>query len=142
MSAHLFSHRLPPTANAAMASHRELRQAMGALRVPALYASSPPEGHAFWGLLRDAVARLEAALLRHLHHEDDMHAMPENLRAELASQHMRLVVKTSCLGLVVERLAPGDEQGWQAMRSAAGRLLATLERHLDFENLLRTSTSA
>lgn len=146
MSTTFYSCDVPEPARGLAASHRELRQAVAALRVAAGTINCPPEGHAFWSVLAVTTADLHHSLARHLRHEDrnDVHApvrLPMADRELLEEQHTGLIMTAIGLGRLVETTRPGDERGWPALRACTQRMIEALEYHLELEARLLLSRS-
>ncbi|MDB5101474.1 MAG: hypothetical protein JWM80_5895 [Cyanobacteria bacterium RYN_339] len=130
MITRLTSGHVPAPARGLACSHRELRQAVAALRTAASSTTCPPAGHAFWSLLGRAATDLEAAVARHLDHER------QHLPATLRMEHTALVVQAVGLSAQVQLTTQGDERAWPALRQACLRVIASVERHLEHEDAL------
>jgi hypothetical protein len=146
MSTRLYPRHVPVPARGLAASHRELRQALAALRVVSHGSTCPPAGHALWSMLTSAVHGLDGALTRHLDHERNLNGksvVSPTIQAEIEEQHTRLVVQSAGLSQLVVAARIGDERAWHVIRQAAERVIATLADHLDWEDrlLLRPETS-
>jgi hypothetical protein len=121
---------VPAPARGLASSHRELRQAVAALRTASSSATCPPAGHAFWELMARAAIDLEEAVARHLDHEAG------HLPASLRCEHTALVVQAVGLSAQVALTHQGDERAWPALREASLRVIETVARHLDHEEAL------
>lgn len=130
MTTRLYPSHIPAPARGLAQTHRELRQALAALRTAGHSATCPPAGHAFWGMLARAAEDLEAAVARHLEHER------QHLPASLRAEHTAMVVQAVGLSAQVQLSPQGDEAAWPALHQASLRVIETVERHLEHEDAL------
>lgn len=123
--------------------HEYVRQSLALIRAALTCRTTPPEGHAYWCIVRDAATYLATELPDHMAVEDAL-VFPlyedrpgaERL-ADLRVEHRELADLAAELMAAVSRLAPGSpEQRWATVRVLAARLEAKLSSHMDGEEAL------
>lgn len=123
--------------------HEYVRQSLALIRAALTCHATPPDGHAYWCILRDAATYLAAELPRHMateeaqifpHYADRPGA--ERLD-DLRADHRALAGLADELLAVVDRLAEGPpERRWPVACARARRLEALLSGHMDAEEAL------
>jgi len=118
--------------------HAGVREDLALLRAVTASAVAPPEGHAYWGMLRDAVSRLAHELPAHFVEEEAFvfppiaarHG-PEQVKAMCAEHRAISAILPATLAML-EAVGPGTAT-WEARREAAAQLDKLIGVHLAAE---------
>lgn len=125
--------------------HAWAREHLAHLRTATSGATAPPDGHAFWGMLRSAAHDLVRHLTDHMREEEaglfaaleaqDVPAELAALRADHAALDLLLAALTAC----VDGLGPGCAPGaWREAQAVVRRVEQRLMAHVVAEEgLLR-----
>ena len=123
--------------------HEYVRQSLALIRAALTCHATPPDGHAYWCILRDAAGYLVAELPRHMAVEEARifplyRARPGADRLDdLRAEHREIARLAHELLAVVDALAPGTaDQRWPVARARAQALEALLRGHMDAEEAL------
>lgn len=123
--------------------HEYVRQSLTLIRAALTCRTTPPDGHAYWCIVRDAATYLATELPRHMAVEEAQ-VFPlyagrpgaERLE-ELCAEHRELAALASDVMAAVSQLAPGPiDRRWANVRALAAQLEAMLSGHMDSEEAL------
>jgi iron-sulfur cluster repair protein YtfE (RIC family) len=115
--------------------HAGVSQDLALLRTVTASSGPPPEGHAYWGMLREAVGRLARELPAHFVEEEafvfppiaDRHG-PEQVKS-LCAEHQAISAILPATLAKLEAVGPRTAT-WEARREAAAQLDCLIGAHL------------
>ncbi len=123
--------------------HEYVRQSLTLIRAALTCRTTPPDGHAYWCIVRDAATYLAEELPRHMAEEEALifplyDGLPGSERLEdLRVEHRELALLTADVMAAVSQLAPGPlDRRWANVRALAAQLEAMLSAHMDSEEAL------
>lgn len=123
--------------------HEYVRQSLVLIRAALACRTTPPEGHAYWCIVRDVAEYLDDELPRHMALEEAQvfpiyAGLPGADRlADLRVEHAALATLATDLRAAVGLLATGPlERRWARVRELAAELEGTLSGHMEAEEAL------